>query len=176
MEIFTSAIAAALGNLGSAAVLGAYQAVKTLVLQSSGVGSHPAAHHQHGAVRESAVHAALHGRALSAAHGHAAFPDRAAQAGNSIITPQRRSIMMITRDCLKAAACALALFGLLAGCSEEKKEEESKGMIEQAADEVAHKAVEQMTKPIDKANASQALQNAQNQRMKEMAEEAESGN
>jgi ABC-type uncharacterized transport system auxiliary subunit len=84
--------------------------------------------------------------------------------------------MMITRDCLKAAACALALFGLLAGCSEEKKEEESKGMIEQAADEVAHKAVEQMTKPIDKANASQALQNAQNQKMEEMAEEAESGN
>jgi hypothetical protein len=36
MDIFTSAIAAALGNLGSAAVLGAYQAVKTLVLHKFG--------------------------------------------------------------------------------------------------------------------------------------------
>lgn len=36
MDIFTSAIAAALGNLGSAAVLGAYQAVKTLVLRKFG--------------------------------------------------------------------------------------------------------------------------------------------
>ncbi len=84
--------------------------------------------------------------------------------------------MMITRDCLKAAACALAMFGLLAGCSEEKKDEESKGVIERASDEVAHKAVEQMTKPIDKANASQALQNAQNQKMDDMAKEAEQGN
>jgi ABC-type uncharacterized transport system auxiliary subunit len=83
---------------------------------------------------------------------------------------------MITRDCLKAAACGLALLGLLAGCSEEKKDEENKGVIERASDEVAHKAVEHMTKPIDKAKASQALQNAQNQRMEEMAEEAEQGN
>lgn len=36
MDIFTSAIAAALGNLGSAAVLGAYQAVKTLVQRKFG--------------------------------------------------------------------------------------------------------------------------------------------
>lgn len=83
---------------------------------------------------------------------------------------------MITRDCLKAAACALAMFGLLAGCSEEKKDEESKGMIERASDEVAHKAVEQITKPIDKANSSQTLQNAQNQTMEKMAEEAQPGN
>jgi hypothetical protein len=39
MDIFTSAIAAALGNLGSAAVLGAYQAVKTLVLRKFGAES-----------------------------------------------------------------------------------------------------------------------------------------
>lgn len=83
---------------------------------------------------------------------------------------------MITKDYLKAAACALALLGLLAGCSEEKKEPESKGMIERASDEVAHKAVEQMTKPIDKAKASQALQNAQNQKMEDMAKEAEQEN
>ena len=36
MDIFTSAIAAALGNLGSAAVLGAYQAVKALVQRKFG--------------------------------------------------------------------------------------------------------------------------------------------
>lgn len=79
---------------------------------------------------------------------------------------------MITRNYLKAAACGVVLLGLLAGCSEEKKEEESKGMIERASDEVAHKAVEQMTKPIDKAKATQALQNAQNQRLKELGDEA----
>jgi hypothetical protein len=39
MDIFTSAIAAALGDLGSAAVLGAYQAVKTLVLRKFGAES-----------------------------------------------------------------------------------------------------------------------------------------
>uniref|UniRef100_UPI00405690B1 hypothetical protein n=1 Tax=Candidatus Electronema sp. TaxID=2698783 RepID=UPI00405690B1 len=39
MDIFTSAIAAALGNLSSAAVLGAYQAVKALVQRKFGAES-----------------------------------------------------------------------------------------------------------------------------------------
>lgn len=39
MDIFLPAIAGALGNLGSAAVLGAYQAVKTLVLRKFGAES-----------------------------------------------------------------------------------------------------------------------------------------
>jgi hypothetical protein len=39
MDIFTAAIAAALGNLGSAAVLGAYQTVKTLIQRTFGAES-----------------------------------------------------------------------------------------------------------------------------------------
>jgi serine/threonine protein phosphatase PrpC len=39
MDIFTSAIAAALGNLGSAAVLGAYRAVTTLIQRKFGAES-----------------------------------------------------------------------------------------------------------------------------------------
>jgi hypothetical protein len=39
MEIFITAIAAALGNLGSAAVLGAYQAMKDLLLHKFGAES-----------------------------------------------------------------------------------------------------------------------------------------
>ena len=39
MDILTAVIAAALGNLSSAAVLGAYQAVKTLVLRKFGAES-----------------------------------------------------------------------------------------------------------------------------------------
>jgi ABC-type uncharacterized transport system auxiliary subunit len=81
---------------------------------------------------------------------------------------------MSNRQLLKAAACGLALFGLLAGCSEEQKDEE-KGMIERASDKVAQKAAEQLTKPIDKAKDSQALQNMQNQRMEEMIEGAAGG-
>ena len=73
---------------------------------------------------------------------------------------------------LKAAACGLALFGLLAGCSEEKKGEE-KGAVERASDKVAQKAAEQLTKPINKAKDSQVLQNAQNQRLEEMTEQAQ---
>jgi hypothetical protein len=79
---------------------------------------------------------------------------------------------MRNRQLLKAAACGLALFGLLVGCSEEQKGEE-KGVVERASDEVAHKAAEQLTKPINKAKDSQALQNAQNQRLEEMTEQAQ---
>lgn len=71
----------------------------------------------------------------------------------------------------KIAACGLALFGLLVGCSEEKKQE--KGAVEQISDKVAAKAVEQIQKPINKAQESQALQNAQNQKMEEMAGQKE---
>jgi hypothetical protein len=76
------------------------------------------------------------------------------------------------RQLLQAAACGLALFGLLAGCSEEQKDE-GKGVVERASEEVAHKAAEQLTKPINKAKDSQALQNAQNQRLEEMTEQAQ---
>jgi len=77
------------------------------------------------------------------------------------------------RQLLKAAACGLALAGLLAGCSEEKQEAEEKGVVERASDAVAHKAAEQLTKPLNKAKDSQALQNMQNQRMEEMTKEAQ---
>ena len=75
------------------------------------------------------------------------------------------------RNFLKAAACGLALFGLLVGCSEEKKEGEKKGVVEQASDKVAQKAVEQIQQPLNKAHDSQALQNAQNQKMQDMVEQ-----
>jgi hypothetical protein len=80
---------------------------------------------------------------------------------------------MRNRQYLKAAACGLALFGLLVGCSEEKKKE--KGAVEQMSDKVAAKAVEQIQKPINKAKDSQALQNAQHQKMGEMAGKNENG-
>lgn len=80
---------------------------------------------------------------------------------------------MRNRQLLKAAACSLALFGLLAGCSEEQSGEKKKGVIEQASDKVAQKAVEQINKPLDKAKDSQALQNMQNQRLEEMAGETQ---
>ncbi len=76
------------------------------------------------------------------------------------------------RNFLKAAACGLALFGLLAGCSEEKKAGEKKGVIEQASDKVAQKAVEQIQQPLNKAHDSQALQNVQNQKMQDMVEQS----
>jgi hypothetical protein len=78
---------------------------------------------------------------------------------------------MKNRQYLKAAACGVALFGLLVGCSEEKKEGKEKGMVEQASDKVAAKAVEQIQQPINKAKDSQALQNAQNQNMQDMNEQ-----
>ncbi len=81
---------------------------------------------------------------------------------------------MRNRQLLKAAACGLALAGLLLGCSEEKKQEaEEKGVVERASDAVAHKAAEQLNKPLDKAKDSQALQNMQNQQMEKMAGEAQ---
>lgn len=79
---------------------------------------------------------------------------------------------MKNRSYLKATACGLALFGLLVGCSEENPGEEKKGVVEQASDKVAQKAVEQIQKPLNKANDSQALQNAQNQKMEEMVKDS----
>jgi len=58
----------------------------------------------------------------------------------------------------------------LAGCSGEKEE---KGVVEKASDKVADKAVEYINKPLDKAKDSQALQNAQNQKMEDMVQETE---
>lgn len=80
---------------------------------------------------------------------------------------------MRNRQLLKSAACGLALVGLLVGCSEEKQEAEEKGVVERASDAVAHKAAEQLNKPLDKAKDSQALQNMQNQQMEKMTEEAQ---
>ncbi|MGR0481635.1 MAG: hypothetical protein ACTFAL_09585 [Candidatus Electronema sp. V4] len=80
---------------------------------------------------------------------------------------------MKNRQLLKAAACGIALVGLLVGCSEEKQEAEEKGVVERASDAVAHKAAEQLNKPLDKAKDSQALQNMQNQQMEKMTEEAQ---
>lgn len=80
---------------------------------------------------------------------------------------------MRNRQLFKAAACGLALVGLLLGCSEEKQEAKEKGVVERASDAVAHKAVEQLNKPLNKAKDSQALQNMQNQRMEDMAREAQ---
>ncbi|MCI5221902.1 MAG: hypothetical protein D3924_04340 [Candidatus Electrothrix sp. AR4] len=70
-----------------------------------------------------------------------------------------------------SAACALLLlvaFGLLTGCSNDKDE---KGVVEQASDKVAAKAMEQINKPLDKAKGTQALQNAQSQKMEDMLKE-----
>jgi hypothetical protein len=71
-----------------------------------------------------------------------------------------------------SAACALLLLGtlgLLTSCSNDKDE---KGMVEQASDKVAAKAMEQINKPLDKAKQSQALQNAQAQKMRDMVKES----
>ncbi len=69
-------------------------------------------------------------------------------------------------------ALLFALPMLLGGCSNEKGEEqENKGVVEQASDKVAQKAVEYINKPLDKAKDSQALQNAQAQKMENMLEE-----
>ncbi|MCI5208881.1 MAG: hypothetical protein D3910_08820 [Candidatus Electrothrix sp. ATG2] len=58
---------------------------------------------------------------------------------------------------------------LLAGCSGEKEEA---GVVEQASDKVAGKAVEYINKPLDKAKASQAAQNAQTQRLEDAVQES----
>jgi PBP1b-binding outer membrane lipoprotein LpoB len=62
------------------------------------------------------------------------------------------------------------LFGalLLTGCSGD----DEKGAVEQASDKVAGKAVEYINKPLDKAKQSQAVQNAQNQKMEDMVQES----
>ena len=79
---------------------------------------------------------------------------------------------------LASAVCGLIVLGtlvLFAGCSNENKEEnqkETKGVLEQASDKVAAKAVEQIKKPLDKAREIQALQNAQSQKMEDMVEES----
>ena len=72
---------------------------------------------------------------------------------------------------ITAAICGMMLLGTLglSGCSGDKEE---KGMIEQASDKVAAKAVEQINKPLEKARQSQALQNAQSQKMDDMVEES----
>lgn len=60
---------------------------------------------------------------------------------------------------------------LLGGCSseqEEKEGKEDKGVVEQASDQVAKKAVDYINKPLDKAKDTQALQNAQNQKMEDV--------
>ena len=69
-----------------------------------------------------------------------------------------------------AALGAVFFLSLMAGCSGEKEE---KGMVEQASDKVAGKAVEYINKPLDKAKQSQAVQNAQSQKMEVMLEESE---
>ena len=65
-------------------------------------------------------------------------------------------------------ALLLGTLVLLAGCSGEKEE---KGMVEQASDKVAGKAVEYINKPLDKAKQSQAVQNAQTHNMEDMLDE-----
>lgn len=70
-----------------------------------------------------------------------------------------------------AALSALLLGSILlaGGCSGEQEE---KGAVERASDKVAGKAVEYINKPLDKAKQSQAVQNAQNQKMEDMLQES----
>ncbi|MCI5165911.1 MAG: hypothetical protein D3903_07410 [Candidatus Electrothrix sp. GM3_4] len=58
---------------------------------------------------------------------------------------------------------------LLAGCSGEKEEA---GVVKQASDKVAGKAMEYINKPLDKAKQSQAAQNVQTQNMEDMLKES----
>jgi FixJ family two-component response regulator len=58
---------------------------------------------------------------------------------------------------------------VLGGCSGEKEEA---GVVEQASDKVAKKAVDYINKPLDKAKQSQAVQNAQSQKMDDMVQES----
>ena len=66
-------------------------------------------------------------------------------------------------------ALLLGTLILLAGCSGEKEEA---GVMEQASDKVAGKAMEYINKPLDKAKQSQAAQNVQTQKMEDMLEES----
>ncbi|MCI5150835.1 MAG: hypothetical protein D3916_15880 [Candidatus Electrothrix sp. MAN1_4] len=72
----------------------------------------------------------------------------------------------------RLSAVIVALFFvlpmLLGGCSSEKEEA---GVVEQASDKVAGKAVEYINKPLDKAKQSQAAQNAQSQKMEDVLQE-----
>ena len=79
--------------------------------------------------------------------------------------------MKKTRTSLWASALAALLLTtplVLGGCSGEKEE---KGVVEQASDKVAGKAVEYINKPLDKAKDTQALQNAQAQKMDDVLQE-----
>ncbi|MCI5119844.1 MAG: hypothetical protein D3908_01365 [Candidatus Electrothrix sp. AUS4] len=63
----------------------------------------------------------------------------------------------------------VTLMLLAGGCSGEKEEA---GVVEQASDKVAGKAVEYLNKPLDAAKRSQAAQNAQNQKLDDTLQEA----
>ncbi len=67
-------------------------------------------------------------------------------------------------------ALLLGTLVVLSGCSGEKEEA---GVVEQASDKVASKAVEYINKPLDKAKESQAVQNAQAQKMEDVLEEVD---
>ncbi|WP_339136031.1 MAG: hypothetical protein WGN25_19515 [Candidatus Electrothrix sp. GW3-4] len=58
---------------------------------------------------------------------------------------------------------------LLGGCSGEKEEA---GVVEQASDKVAGKAVEYLNKPLDAAKRSQAAQDAETQKLEDVLEES----
>jgi len=66
---------------------------------------------------------------------------------------------------------------VLTGCSGEEKEakkevKEEAGVVKQASDKVAGKAMEYINKPLDKAKQSQAAQNVQVQKMEDMLKES----
>lgn len=75
---------------------------------------------------------------------------------------------MNKRNWITAAGTLLLAALVLGGCSGEKDE---KGVVEQASDKVAKKAVDYINKPLDKAKQSQAAQNAQTQNMKDMLDD-----
>ena len=66
-------------------------------------------------------------------------------------------------------ALLLGTLVLLAGCSGEKEEA---GVVEQASDKVADKAMEYINKPLDKAKESQAAQNVQTQNIEDILKES----
>ena len=76
---------------------------------------------------------------------------------------KKRNFTATTRGLL------LVSFMLLAGCSGEQEEA---GVVEQASDKVAGKAMEYINKPLDKAKQSQAAQNVQTQNMEDVLEES----
>ncbi|MCI5124031.1 MAG: hypothetical protein D3925_06035 [Candidatus Electrothrix sp. AR5] len=62
---------------------------------------------------------------------------------------------------------------LLGGCSgEEKEATKEAGVVKQASDKVAGKAMEYINKPLDKAKQYQAAQNVQMQKMEDMLKES----